>query len=172
MLNQELGRLALLDTMMLNRNRLSGSLPDSFSGLIEIGKIMSPDNIYCFYFPESHLEFGRLVLYLLILNPLYFSTTDILLLDANNITGNADSICYSMAINTTAFSADCGTSSPEIQCSCCSICCEDSDPDCNNFDWRINLDGIWEYDYQRVVYSFSQEIMPASAKEDYGNGAP
>ena len=76
-------------------------------------------------------------------------------------------ICLNTNINTTVFTSDCAPPDPEVSCSCCSLCCHDSDPDCNNFDWRVNLDGIWEYDYQRVVYSFSQEILPASAKESY-----
>lgn len=103
-------------------------------------------------------------------NALFFTVKDVILLDANEITGNASAICDNPDVNTTAFSADCGQPNPEIECSCCSICCHDGDADCNNLDWRINLDGIWEYDFQRVVYSFSQEILPASAKEDYGDG--
>jgi len=152
-----LGDLTNLKVLDLDFNLLNGTIPTELGRLALLDTMMLNRNRLSGSLPDS---FSGLI------------EIDILLLDANNITGNADSICYSMAINTTAFSADCGTSSPEIQCSCCSICCEDSDPDCNNFDWRINLDGIWEYDYQRVVYSFSQEIMPASAKEDYGNGAP
>ena len=87
------------------------------------------------------------------------------MLDSNNITGNADVICESEAINTTAFIADCGED--ELECSCCTLCCADTNTTCNNFDWNVNLDGIWEYDFQRVVYSFSQEILPASAKLPY-----
>ena len=100
----------------------------------------------------------------------YFYAIDVLLLDGNELSGDANVICNNPAINTTAFSADCGSVTPEVQCSCCTICCDDSDPDCNNLDWNINLDGIWEYDFQRVVYSFSQEIMPSSAKADYVDG--
>lgn len=93
-----------------------------------------------------------------------------MLLDGNELSGDANVVCNNPAINTTAFSTDCGSVTPEVQCSCCTICCDDSDPDCNNLDWNINLDGIWEYDFQRVVYSFSQEILPSSAKADYVDG--
>ena len=94
-------------------------------------------------------------------------TIDILLLDGNNITGSADVICASTTINTTFFSADCGEPNPELECSCCHLCCNDDNATCNNFDWRVNLDGIWEYDFQRVVYSFSQQLLPDTAKADY-----
>lgn len=99
-----------------------------------------------------------------------FFEIDVLLLDGNKLSGDATIVCNNPAVNATAFSADCGGVTPQISCSCCTICCQDSDPDCNNLDWRINLDGIWEYDFQRVVYSFSQEILPSEAKEDYTEG--
>ena len=76
-------------------------------------------------------------------------------------------ICRDATINTTFFSADCGEPNPEIVCTCCHLCCHDSNATCNNFDWRVNLDGIWEYDFQRVVYSFSQNLLPSEAKADY-----
>ena len=91
------------------------------------------------------------------------------MLDGNNITGTADPICGETAFNLTFFSADCDRPDPEVECSCCNVCCNDNNATCNNFDWRVNLDGIWEYDFQRLVYSFSQEALPADAKENYTN---
>merc|ERR1712107_658392 len=89
---------------------------------------------------------------------------DVLLLDGNSLTGTSDVICTSPTINTTFFSSDCGEPNPEIECTCCHLCCNDNNSTCNNYDWRVNLDGIWEYDYQRVVYSFTQSLLPADAK--------
>jgi len=152
-----LGGLTDLQVLDLDFNQLRGTIPTELGKLVGMDTLMLNRNFLTGAIP---LSFSQLI------------DIDVILLDANNITGNAESICANPAINTTAFSADCGTINPEIECSCCSICCDDSDAECNNFDWRINLDGIWEYDFQRVVYSFSQEILPASAKEGYGNGAP
>jgi hypothetical protein len=47
-MNQELGQLTILDTLMLNRNFLNGTLPDSFSALVEMGKKMSLDTFLNF----------------------------------------------------------------------------------------------------------------------------
>lgn len=89
------------------------------------------------------------------------------MLDGNEITGNAEAICGSPIINTTFFSTDCGQPLPEVECSCCTLCCDDSNSTCNNVDWTVTLDGIWEYDFQRVVYSFSQDLLPSDAKDKY-----
>ncbi|VEU39800.1 unnamed protein product [Pseudo-nitzschia multistriata] len=115
---------------MLNRNFLQGTIPASFSNLIDL---------------------------------------DVLILDANNITGSADPICVNNTAKLTFLSSDCGGLESEVNCSCCTVCCNDNNATCNNFDWRVNLDGIWEYDYQRLVYSFSQELLPSSAKMNYTN---
>jgi len=151
-----MGTLTNLKVLDLDFNQLTGALPTELGNLRNLDTLMLNRNFLTGTIPNS---FSGL------------TTIDVLLIDGNSLTGDADAICGTTGINTTAFSADCGASAPEITCSCCSICCVDSDTECNNFDWRINLDGIWEYDFQRVVYSFSQEILPASAKEVY-NGGP
>jgi len=150
-----LGDLTNLHVLDLDFNRLSGSIPSELGKLTLMDTLMLNRNYLSGTIPDSFMNLQEI---------------DVLLLDANNITGTADVICLNTNINTTAFSSDCFTSSPEISCSCCSICCDDSNTECNNFDWRVNLDGIWEYDFQRVVYSFSQEVLPASAKEQYAGG--
>lgn len=150
-----LGGLTDLQVLDLDFNKLNGTIPEAIGNLIQIDTLMLNRNFLTGTMPTTF--FG--------LNDL-----DVLLLDGNEITGDANIICNNPGVNTTAFSADCGGVTPEIECFCCTICCDDSDPDCNNLDWRINLDGIWEYDFQRVVYSFSQEIMPSAAKQDYVDG--
>jgi len=59
-----------------------------------------------------------------------------------------------MSFNVT-FSADCD----EISCPCCTLCCQDANATCNNFDWNVNLDPIWEHDFERDVYAFSQNPL-------------
>lgn len=151
-----LGGLTNLQVLDLDFNKLEGTIPAELGLLTNMDTLMLNRNYLIGTIPTTFAD---------------LTDIDVLLLDANNITGTADIICSNTDINTTAFSADCGGSFvPEISCSCCSICCYDGDAECNNLDWNINLDGIWEYDFQRVVYSFSQEILPTNAKEDYTNG--
>jgi hypothetical protein len=85
---------------------------------------------------------------------------EILLLDNNEFSGSADVICLDQRLDITHFVADCGAPNPEIVCSCCTVCCHDSNATCNNLDWDVNLDPIWEYGFDRVVYSFSQNVLP------------
>lgn len=149
-----LGGLSELQVLDLDFNKLNGTIPEELGQLFQVDTMMLNRNFLTGTIPLSF--FGLIDL-------------DVLLLDGNELSGDATIVCNNPAVNTTAFSADCGGETPEISCSCCTICCQDSDPDCNNLDWRINLDGIWEYDFQRVVYSFSQEILPSEAKEDYAD---
>jgi hypothetical protein len=81
-------------------------------------------------------------------------------LDGNSLNGTADVICKDSGVNLTHFVADCGGSKPEIVCTCCHLCCQDSNTTCNNYDWTVNLDPIWENGYRRVVYSFTKNILP------------
>lgn len=173
-----LGSLTNLRELSMKQNQLTGAIPTFLSELSNLHVLDLDLNELKGPIPS---ELGKLTLLdTLMLNRNYLSGTipdafmnlqeiDILLLDANNITGSANVICLNTNINTTVFSSDCAGLAPEVSCSCCSACCEDRDAECNNYDWRVNLDGIWEYDFQRVVYSFSQEIMPASAKEKYAD---
>jgi len=147
-----LGGMTELQVLDLDFNKLNGTIPEELGQLFQVDTLMLNRNFLTGTIPTSF--FGLIDL-------------DVLLLDGNELTGDATIVCNNPAVNTTAFSADCGGETPEISCSCCTICCQDSDPDCNNLDWRINLDGIWEYDFQRVVYSFSQEVLPSEAKQDY-----
>jgi len=147
-----LGGLTNLQVLDLDFNQLEGSIPSELGSLTGIDTLMLNRNYLNGTLPDS---FSSL------------HDVDILLLDGNNLTGSADVICKGNAINTTFFSADCGEPNPEIECSCCHLCCNDNNATCNNFDWRVNLDGIWEYDFQRVVYSFSQSLLPSDAKADY-----
>jgi len=41
-----------------------------------------------------------------------------------------------------------------LGCSCCTICCDPGDNQCNKWDWKGNLDPIWEHGYKRRRYSY------------------
>jgi len=147
-----LGGLTNLKVLDLDFNKLEGSIPSELGTLTEINTMMLNRNYLNGTLPDS---FSSL------------EVVDILLLDGNNLIGSADVICKDNTINPSFFSADCGEPDAEIECSCCHLCCNDNNAICNNFDWRTNLDAIWEYDFQRVVYSSSQNLLPSDAKVDY-----
>jgi len=147
-----LGGLTNLKVLDLDFNKLEGSIPSELGSLTGINTLMLNRNYLNGTLPDSFSSLNNV---------------DILLLDGNNLIGSADVICKDITITTTFFSTDCGEPDPEIECSCCNLCCNDNDATCNNFDWRPNLDAIWEYDFQRVVYSSSQNLLPSDAKAAY-----
>lgn len=174
-----LSSMTNLRELSMKQNKITGTIP-TFFGLMKDLKVLDLD----FNHLEGPIpsELGLLYnLDTLMLNRNYLNGTipssfsdmtglDVLVLDGNNITGTADPICQSnKTMSLKFFSADCDAPGPEVECSCCSVCCNDNNATCNNLEWRVNLDGIWEYDFQRMVYSFSQEILPADAKKDYAN---
>ena len=99
------------------------------------------------------------------LSLIYYS--DLVLLDNNNFTGDTNVLCdlqpYRIVYLTADCAADPATDSKEIACECCDLCCSDDNATCNNLEWSGNLDPIWEYGYNRGVYSFSQELIPPSS---------
>eukprot|EP00537_Pseudo-nitzschia_pungens_P019540 CAMPEP_0172412928 /NCGR_PEP_ID=MMETSP1061-20121228/78158_1 /TAXON_ID=37318 /ORGANISM="Pseudo-nitzschia pungens, Strain cf. pungens" /LENGTH=794 /DNA_ID=CAMNT_0013149179 /DNA_START=188 /DNA_END=2572 /DNA_ORIENTATION=- len=150
------GMLTKLKVLDLDFNHLEGTIPMEIGILTNLDTLLLNRNYLNGTIPETFS---------------YLTDMDVLVLDGNSITGSADPFCNAN-INTTFFSADCDTSDPEVTCSCCSLCCNDNNSTCNNLDWRINLDGIWEYDFQRFVYTFTQELMPPDAKANYTTDKP
>mmetsp|Transcript_21439 Transcript_21439/g.43550 ORF Transcript_21439/g.43550 Transcript_21439/m.43550 type:complete len:752 (-) Transcript_21439:216-2471(-) len=144
------GSFTNLQVLDLDFNRLNGTIPSELGLLSGLDTLMLNRNYLSGTIPSS---FSNLV------------DLDVLVLDGNNITGSADPICGQTAFNLTFFSSDCDRPDAEVECSCCNICCNDNNATCNNFDWTVNLDGIWEYDFQRLVYTFSQEALPVDAKK-------
>lgn len=87
--------------------------------------------------------------------------TEILLIDHNKINGTADVMCSSNNTNMALkyFVADCAGPNPNMECSCCNLCCNDLNATCNNLAWSVNMDPIWEYGYERQAYVFSSELL-------------
>lgn len=89
----------------------------------------------------------------------------VLLLDGNNLTGNTKEICHvNSGLNLAHFTTDCYPGSdgadPEVDCRCCSLCCNDENPNCNNKDWTANYDPKAMYGYIRPTYEFSLDQAP------------
>lgn len=119
-----IGFLSNLSMLLLRDNHLSGSLPDSLNRLTNLGTSCNAST----FFPLG-IKISNILWFLFCHLRLLLSDEDTLLLELNNLAGTASSLCDSKSpINGTStialFGADCGGSSPLIECSCCQICCE------------------------------------------------
>ena len=147
-----LQHLRLLD---LDANHLSGSIPTWIGLATNLQHVLLNRNELTGSLPPQLANLKKL---------------DVLLVDNNNIQGSADHICDASDVHPTYFTADCypgrNGERPEIDCRCCSTCCLDDDPTCNNFAWTSNLDPVWEYGYLRKSYSFSLANAPAAYSKE------
>lgn len=83
-----------------------------------------------------------------------------LLLHDNDLTGHVEYMCGDDAPQgLEVFSADCGGSTPEIGCSCCTACCQDGKDDCVRGDLLATFDLTYENFYQRDQYVFSEDLV-------------
>eukprot|EP00535_Pseudo-nitzschia_heimii_P011304 CAMPEP_0197192880 /NCGR_PEP_ID=MMETSP1423-20130617/25947_1 /TAXON_ID=476441 /ORGANISM="Pseudo-nitzschia heimii, Strain UNC1101" /LENGTH=707 /DNA_ID=CAMNT_0042645877 /DNA_START=84 /DNA_END=2207 /DNA_ORIENTATION=- len=81
------------------------------------------------------------------------------LLDGNNLSGKTNEICQSNQ-NLQHFITDCFPSmnmetGPEVDCRCCTMCCNDEALSCNDKDWTSSYDPSYAYGYIRPAYDFS-----------------
>lgn len=149
-----LGGLTNLKILDLDFNELTGPIPSELGNLRDLVHLLLNRNFLTGTLPTSFSELNNI------------GEQRIMLLDGNELSGDTSVLCNNPNVEFHTFSADCD----EISCPCCTICCNDSDPNCNNKDWRITLDGIWEYDFQRIKFIFGDEVLPAGAKDAYTNG--
>ena len=73
------------------------------------------------------------------------------MLDNNTITGSTNFLCGENMPAT--FIADCLGDSPLVNCSCCTLCCDDEGPECNGKGLLAEFDPTWKDNYQRPSYS-------------------
>jgi Leucine-rich repeat (LRR) protein len=134
----ELGLILGLDHLLLNRNQLEGSLPDSFDGLFDLGTLLLIADC-------GEVKSGPRRFFILLLILLFFSSysSDLVLLDHNNLTGDTNILCDAPVFNIQYLVSDCkadpATSIAEIDCKCCDLCCNDANATCNNLAWNVNL---------------------------------
>ena len=121
-------------------NSLTGSIPFVFGFLSNLGHLLLNGNELTGTIPS---EFASL------------TNLRVLLLDSNSFVGNADVVCTADKGKIDTFVMDCSGDKPEIQCSCCTLCCADSNPTCNAYDWQLNVDPVWEYTFQRGRYAYN-----------------
>jgi len=91
----------------------------------------------------------------------------ILLLDNNDITGLGQGASSSGFCDVTpylgkvgsVFTSDCNGTLPEIECPCCTECCENGSLCNDGSDFLANHDLIWEHGYDRLKYVFNDETV-------------
>jgi hypothetical protein len=90
---------------------------------------------------------------------IFFLFEGLLYVDTNGLKGDMVTICEAQrapGVPTPIMVADClGTAGadPEITCECCFKCCEVGG-ECNSDDLVPSNDPMWQFGYDRVVYSF------------------
>jgi Leucine-rich repeat (LRR) protein len=123
---EKFGDLSNLVYLDLSKNQLVGSIPENFGMLTHLEYLLMRDNVLTGTLPsglgnlnisEHDLCVCDFILYLC-LTKLLSIFAEVLLLEANEFTGDANMICQS---NLSYFGSDCGGSQPEIQCNCCTI---------------------------------------------------
>jgi Leucine-rich repeat (LRR) protein len=148
-LPESLGMLTNLQLMDFDGNHFSGSIPTWFGLLARLDHLLLNRNELSGSIPHqlSNLHGLR-----------------VLLLDGNNLTGNANTICDARSPSLAHFIADCypgrDGSPPEVECRCCTMCCSDDDPECNNKAWTSNYDPKYQYGYIRQEYGYSLDQAP------------
>ena len=131
-----LGNLTNLILLDLDQNRLTGSIPKSLGKLSNLHFLLVNRNKLNGSVPTSLSSLRLLTM---------------LLLDQNNIT-NTSEFCNSLNVTPTVLWADCG-----ISCKCCTKCCEPLRVNCTDSELLANYNPIWENNYTRVEYNFSQK---------------
>ena len=142
-----IGSLTSMYLLDLDGNELKGSIPENLGNLTDLFILMLNRNQLTGQIP---LSFNNL------------TSLEMLLLDENNITGNINFLCDEREDKIEWIAADCGNPSmaPETICfsSCCTICCYDDEPECNDDSWLTNNNPIWEHGYNRHTFEFVQDF--------------
>jgi Leucine-rich repeat (LRR) protein len=137
----KLDELKLLD---LHQNNLTGTIPPSLGNMTRLEFLLLNRNQLTGTIPSE----------LALANSL-----QIIFIDGNSLSGTMDPICFD-ATYLMASAADCGSisnSTEEVTCSCCNICCVDSDETCNNRNYLSEFDPQWEDGYKRRFYDFDSK---------------
>ncbi|GKY93339.1 hypothetical protein MPSEU_000301500 [Mayamaea pseudoterrestris] len=142
----KLTNLQLLD---LDNNKLSGSIPSELGRLSRLEFLLLNRNLGVT--GTMPTQFNKL------------SSLRAVFLDSTSISGSLEPICNLPSLNKPANSgkltrdyvvADCGGSSPNVACACCTLCCSDADPFCNMNVRVPSVNPEWEDSFMRVEYNF------------------
>jgi Leucine rich repeat len=159
----------LRDLSLKGSNRVASIQPSMFDNLKDLVLLELDNNLLTGEVPS---ELGKLMsMTYLLLNRNSFSGTvpteiqllpqlDILLLDKTKLEGSLDTLCSAQRTRQPEItSADCYGDSPELNCTCCNICCADgvNVTECRDRVYFGELDPVWENSYQRRFYQFADQ---------------
>ena len=150
-----LAQLTSLRMLDLDRNELVGTIPTRFGQMKDLAILQLNRNMLTGTIPS---ELGGL------------KNIKILLLDSNHLTGQTNEICSASGPHFKHFTSDCYPAlnseiGPEVHCRCCTLCCNDDAPDCNNHDWTSSYDPKSEYGFVRPAYKFTLDQVEEDWKE-------
>jgi hypothetical protein len=86
--------------------------------------------------------------------------------DKNDIMDDWTHVCNHQVGSKKFLSADCGGKFEEVFCECCTVCCHDKDPECNDDLVYGNLDAQWEEGFTRTAYDFGPNQVYDASVED------
>jgi len=167
-----LQKLSNLREISLKGTSRSGTIPDWISGLKDIILLDLGNNDLIETIPMAMGDLNELKFLVLNHNKLVgtvpveinrLSGLQVLLIDDNDISALERNFCNNITGNLgtkgSVFIADCGGVSPQIECPCCTECCEDGKMCNNGTDFLANHDLIWEFGYNRLRYEFTDDII-------------
>jgi len=167
-----------LEDLSLKANQLMGTLPSFLGELTSLVLLDLDANDFWGTIPQNYGSLTKLHALLLNRNDLTgtipsvfskLSQLKVLLLDKNSLQGSANQICVSpLGMQLQHFITDCypgkggmDVSPPEIECRCCTLCCNDDDLECNNKNWMVEKDYNALYgSMQDAYYLFGVEDAP------------
>lgn len=172
----ELTTLDKLVDLSMKGNSLTGTLPENFALMTNLRMLDLDGNALTGTIPTWYGTMGDLAILQLNRNDLSgtipselirLDRLQVLLLDQNNLIGKTTEICGRLKIP--HFVTDCYPGAqheePEVHCSCCTLCCSDDNPGCNNRVWTANYDPKAMYGYIRQSYDFSLDQTPEGYTE-------
>lgn len=140
-------KLKLLD---LDGNQLKGTISTYIGILNDLQALMLNRNFLSGTIPSELNNLNKL---------------SILLLDGNNLKGKTTELCRDTKPALKHFVTDCYPSmlnedGPEVECRCCTLCCNDENTNCNNKDWSSSYDPKSHYGFIRTAFDFSLDQAP------------
>lgn len=145
----KLNDLVLLE---LDNNVLTGEVPSELGNLMSLTYLLLNRNFFTGTVPSEIQELPQL---------------DILLLDKTKLEGTMDTLCSTNRTRQPEITAaDCYGDVPELNCTCCNICCSDdvNVTECRDRVFFGELDPVWENSYQRRYYQFADQDFGTDAE--------
>jgi Leucine-rich repeat (LRR) protein len=179
-----LANLTKLEEIGLKSSNRFGVIPTFLGSLTDLVLLDLDDNTLFGVIPTEFGQLSKLEFLLLNRNQLTgeipagiqaLTNLRVAFFDRNALNGTLAPMCDLATFNETVgdidgtelITSDCLGPNFEVDCPCCTTCCNDLFGDCHDFFEVPSLDPIWEYRNNRLTYSFgntsfffSTDILP------------